>query len=80
MTTVYALNDSKMLLVNEESGSKIRYDRSNQLAQQVRKDKPLTSKQKKSVELLCAGLSPLCVADGQVRRPKGAANRAKLAF
>ncbi|WP_413746084.1 hypothetical protein [Synechococcus sp. MIT S9507] len=63
MTTVYALNDSKMLLVTEESGSKIRYDRSNQLAQQARKDKPLTSKQKKSVELLCAGLSPLCVAD-----------------
>ena len=63
MTTVYALNDSKMLFVTEESGSKIRYDRSNQLAQQARKDKPLTSKQKKSFELLCAGLSPLCVAD-----------------
>lgn len=35
----------------------------NRLAKQAAKDKPLDSRQKKAVELLCAGLSPKCVAD-----------------
>ena len=52
-----------MLAVTEASDQKIRYDRSGQLAQQANKAKPLTVKQKKAVQLLCAGLSPLCVAD-----------------
>ena len=35
----------------------------NRLAKQAAKDKPLDSRQKKAVQLLCAGLSPKCVAD-----------------
>ena len=35
----------------------------NRLAKQAAKDKPLDSRQKKAVELLCAGLAPKCVAD-----------------
>ena len=38
-------------------------DRSNTLLHQAQKAKPLTSKQKKAVELLCAGLVPKCVAE-----------------
>ena len=35
----------------------------NRLAKQAAKDKPLDSRQKKAVQLLCAGLSPKCVCD-----------------
>lgn len=35
----------------------------NRLAKMAAKDKPLDSRQKKAVQLLCAGLSPKCVAD-----------------
>ncbi len=35
----------------------------NRLAKMASKDKPLDSRQKKAVQLLCAGLAPKCVAD-----------------
>lgn len=35
----------------------------NRLAKQAAKDKPLDSRQKKAVQLLCAGLSPKCVCE-----------------
>ena len=38
-------------------------DRSNTLLQQAEKDKPLNARQKKAVELLCAGLVPKCVCE-----------------
>ena len=38
-------------------------DRTNTLLQQAERDKPLDSRQKKAVELLCAGLVPKCVCE-----------------
>ena len=38
-------------------------DRTNTLLKQAEADRPLKPKQKKAVQLLCAGLSPKCVAD-----------------
>ena len=52
-----------MLAVTDTSSEKVPYDRSDQLLHQAERAKPLTAKQKKAVELLCAGLSPLCVSD-----------------
>ena len=67
-----------MIAVAEDQSSKIRYDRSNQLLNQVQRSKPLTAKQKKAVELLCAGLSPLCVADSLGITTHGLARWRKL--
>ncbi len=52
-----------MLAVTDTSDDKVLWDRSNQIVHQAKKAKPLTAKQKKAVELLCAGLSPLCVSE-----------------
>ena len=38
-------------------------DRTNTLLQQAERDKPLNAKQKKAVELLCAGLVPKCICE-----------------
>ena len=51
------------MIDTSESDDKVLYDRSDQIVHQAQKSKPLTAKQKKAVDLLCAGLAPKCVAD-----------------
>ena len=63
-----------MLAVTDNSDDKVLWDRSNQVVHQAKKAKPLTAKQKKAVELLCAGLSPLCVAESLGITTHGLAN------
>ena len=52
-----------MVAVAEDIHQKKPRNVENRLAKQASKDKPLDSRQLKAVELLCAGLSPKCVAD-----------------
>lgn len=51
------------MIDTEDAVDRVLWDRSGQIVQQALKSKPLTGKQKKAVELLCAGLAPKCVAD-----------------
>lgn len=51
------------MITTDDSSDKVLWDRSNQIVHQAEKSKPLTAKQKKAVDLLCAGLAPKIVAD-----------------
>ena len=51
------------MIDTEDTIDKVLYDRSGQIVQQALRSKPLTKKQKKAVDLLCAGLAPKIVAD-----------------